>query len=192
MHLPTQHILELLRNHGLLLLLALAILEGPIVSVIAGWLVRLGYLQFASVVVVCIVADLIGDGLLYCIGRAAKGVLPDRMWRRFRASTGGEHGLLEHFQKEGGRILIIGKLTHSLGFAALMGAGAARMPLLSFFWYNLVATVPKSLFFVVLGYALGEAYTSIDTWIWRGSLIMFVVTIAFAVFWLHRLRHRLT
>ena len=190
MHVPTQDIVELIRNDGLLLLLPLAILEGPIVSVIAGWLIRLGYLQFYPVIVVCVTADLIGDGLLYSLGRYGKGIVPRRLWPRLFARVDGYSGMLKHFHTRGGRILVLAKLTHSLGFAVLIAAGAARMPVLPYFWYNLIATVPKALFFILLGYGLGHAYATIDAWLWRGSVIVFVVACTVVFFWLRNSRHQ--
>jgi len=37
-----------------------------------------------------------------------------------------------------------------------------------------------------IGYGLGQAYTAIDTWIWRGSVFVFVVACMAAVFWLRK------
>ena len=186
MHFPTQLIVELIRNYGLLLLLPLAILEGPIVSVIAGWLIRLGYLPFGWVYAVCVAADLIGDALLYCVGRYGSGKLARRLCPRLFMRADKFAGLLQRFHTQGGRILVVAKLTHSLGFAALIAAGAARMSVPAFFWFNLLATLPKTLLFVVIGYGLGQAYTAIDTWIWRGSVFVFVVACMAAVFWLRK------
>ena len=190
MHFPAHLIVELIRNYGLLILLPLAILEGPIVSVIAGWLIRLGYLQFGSVYAVCIAADLIGDGLLYLIGRCSSGKLPRRLLPRLFARADRYSGMLEQFHTRGGRILVMAKLTHSLGFAVLIAAGAARMSIPSFVWFNLLATIPKSLFFILIGYGLGHAYTTIDAWIWRASVIVFIVACAIAFFWFRNSRDR--
>jgi len=188
MHFPTHLIVELIRNYGLLLLLPLAILEGPIVSVIAGWLIRLGYLPFGWVYAVCIAADLIGDGLLYCLGRYSNGTFLRRMFPRLFARAKNLTRMLEKFHTQGGRILVVAKLTHSLGFAALIAAGAARMSVPAFFWYNLLATIPKTLFFILIGYGLGQAYTTIDTWIWRGSVIVLVLACTAAFVWLLKTR----
>jgi membrane protein DedA with SNARE-associated domain len=190
MHFPAHAIVELVRNYGLLLLLPLAILEGPIVSVIAGWLIKLGYLQFGPVYVVCIAADLTGDGLLYCIGRYSSGKLPRRWFPRIFPSADTVAVMLERFHTQGGRILVVAKLTHSLGFAALLAAGAARMSIPAFFWFNLLATIPKSLFFILIGYGLGQAYATIDAWIWRGSVLVFVLACAAAFLWLRKSKAR--
>lgn len=186
MHFPTQLIVELIRNYGLLLLLPLAILEGPIVSVIAGWLIRLGLLSFGGVYAVCMVADLIGDTILYCVGRYGGGTFLRRMFPRVFAHANNLGRMLDKFHTQGGRILIVAKLTHSLGFAALIGAGAARMSFPTFLWFNLLATIPKTLFFILIGYGLGQAYTTIDNWIWRGSVFMLVLACTAAFLWFRK------
>ena len=72
--------LQLLQAHGLLLLFPLAMVEGPIVTVLAAYLARLGHLNLAAVFIVVIVADLVGDAVLYLVGRLSHGSLPPR-WR---------------------------------------------------------------------------------------------------------------
>lgn len=183
MHFPTEFIVEQIRNHGMLYVFFLAVFEGPIVSVVAGWLVRLGYLQFAWVYAACVAADLIGDGIFYCIGSCGSRNFPRRWFPGVFARAEKLSAILDQFHTHGGRILVVAKWTHSLGFAALIAAGAARMSIPVFFWYNFLATLPKTLFFVLVGYALGHAYTAIDTWLWRGSVVLFVVVCVAVFFW---------
>ena len=69
-------VLNTLQTHGLALLFPLAILEGPIVTVIAAYVARLGYLNIVAVYVVVVVADLVGDVVSSMIGRASHGAVP--------------------------------------------------------------------------------------------------------------------
>ena len=177
----------LIQNNGLALLLPLSVVEGPIVSVVAGWLARLGLLPFGWAYGVLVLGDLIGDALHYAIGRSGARILPVRWRVRFGLEGAGAGQLVRHFGENGGRTLMVAKLTHSLGFAALIAAGAARMPLPAFLWYNLVATLPKSLAFLMLGYGLGHASVLINSWIWRVSLLLLLISAGVAV-WFYRRR----
>ena len=94
--------------------------------------------------------------------------------------------LTGHFRDKGGRTLILGKFTHSAGVIVLIAAGAARMPYLRFLLFNLIATTPKSLLFVTIGYTLGRAYTLIDGWIFRASFMLMIVMVLGWVIWLRR------
>lgn len=175
--------LVLLKVHGLTILAPLAVLEGPIVTVIAAYLASLAYLDVRLVFVVVVLADLLGDSILYGVGRRGPGALPARWRSRFGVTEARLAALQGHFHAQGGRTLVLGKLTHSAGMVVLIAAGAARMPFWRFLGFNLVATLPKSLLFVVLGYTLGKAYTAIDGWIFRISFALLVLTVLAAAAW---------
>lgn len=175
--------LQLLQTHGLLLLFPLAVIEGPIVTVVAGWLARLGYFRLEWAVLILVTADLVGDSLLYGLGRAGPDVLPQK-WRLALGVTDARIALVvEHFREKGGRTLIAAKLTHSFGFVALVAAGASRMSFPAFLGFNLVGTIPKTLFFLFVGYAVGEAHVAIDHWIGRASLVIAILGVAILSIW---------
>ncbi|MBN2907197.1 MAG: VTT domain-containing protein [Rhodobacteraceae bacterium] len=183
-------IVDLVQSHGLYLLAPLAVLEGPIVSVLAGWMVQLGLLHFSAVFALVVLADLFGDALLYLLGRRGLTSMSLRWRARLGLRRARLNELSAHFNAKGGRTLVVAKLTHSLGFAALVAAGAARMPFVPFVWYNLLATVPKSLAFLLLGYSLGHAYTRIDSYIFWVSLGMLGGMLALAAVWYLRKRSK--
>jgi membrane-associated protein len=163
-------LMTLLTSHGIGLLIPLAIIEGPIVTVIAAWLASLGLLDLRQVIVVVIIADLAGDGLLYLLGRFGLGLIPPALQKRLGVSQRRLVRLVRAFRNKGVKLLILGKLTHAAGFAILIAAGAARMPFAAFMGANLAATVPKSLVLVGLGYAFGAAYSQISNGIYWASL----------------------
>lgn len=167
-------ILALMQNHGLWLVGPMSIIEGPIVTVIAAYLAKLGYMTVVSVYLVCLLGDLVGDGMYYWIGRLGPALLPDRWLNRLGMSQARRIALEGHFAEQGGRTLLIGKWTHSAGLPIMLASGAARMNFASYMWYNLVGSIPKTAFFTAIGWFIGSAYTAIDTWIWRGSLILIV------------------
>lgn len=179
----TDILVQLLQTNGLLLLFPLAVIEGPIVTVIAGWLARLGYFPLVWAVLILVVADLVGDSLLYGLGRAGPNVLPQKL-RQVLGVTDARIALMaEHFSKQGGRTLIAAKLTHSFGFVVLVAAGASRMSFPAFLCFNLVGTIPKTLFFLLIGYAIGEAHVTIDNWIGRASLGIVFLGVAILSIW---------
>jgi membrane-associated protein len=166
---------SLIASHGIAILAPLAVIEGPIVTVVAAYLARLSLLNLADVIICVIIADLVGDCLFYWLGRSAPGWLPAWFRERIGASPARIEQLSRTFRDKGMRVLVIGKLTHAAGFAALLAAGAARMPLASFLLANLLATIPKSLALVALGYAFGGAHDLIASWLSAGSIVIFAV-----------------
>lgn len=177
-------VLNTLQTHGLLLLFPLAILEGPIVTVIAAYVARLGYLNIVAVYIVVVVADLVGDAVFYAVGRASHGAVLVRWGPRLGLTDKRLAVFKEHFRVHGGRTVLVGKLTHSAGLAILLAAGAFHLPFPKFMWFNFLGTVPKSLFFVIVGYTLGAAYTQIDSYIFRVSAVLFVLALLGVTIWL--------
>ncbi len=180
--------LHLLQAHGLVLVFLLAMVEGPIVTVLAAYLARLGNMDIVAVFVVVVLADLVGDAVLYVVGRYGHGWLPQRWRARLGLDKKRQDMLDDHFRQSGGRTLLIGKLTHSAGMLVLLAAGASRMRFGPFLLYNLLGTLPKSLFFLLIGYTLGYAYTAIDSYIFRASLTILVLILLAGLYWLLRRR----
>jgi membrane protein DedA with SNARE-associated domain len=172
-------IAQLIAAHGLWILAPLAVLEGPIVTVIASWLARLGLLDPLAVFVCVVIADLVGDGLMYWAGR---GVRLDRLpviGRYLRIPRSTLVPLVKAFRERGVRLLVVGKLTHAAGFAFLIAAGAARMPFALFLLVNFLASIPKCLAFMALGWVIGAAHQEISRWLSLGSgLVLGLVAMA--------------
>ncbi len=170
-------------SHGTVILLPLAILEGPIVTVLAGYAARLGIFQVPVAFAIVVLGDLVGDSVLYMLGRSGLRRIPVRWLARLGLDPDREATLSSHFAEKGGRTLILGKITHSAGAPILVAAGLARMPFLPFLWYNLLGTLPKSAVFLALGYMLGEAATHLGPTIAEGSLIMLAVLLVAGLVW---------
>jgi membrane protein DedA with SNARE-associated domain len=177
-------VVTLLSDHGLAIVAPLAVIEGPIITVIAAWLASLRILDLWSVVVVVVIADVIGDLGYYALGRFGLNKLPQRWRDRLGLNRARLLGLTEHFRAHGTRTLVIGKLTHSFGAAVLVAAGLGRVPVWQFTWVNFLATIPKSLVFVAIGYSFGAAYARIDGWISRASLVVVAIALVALMLWL--------
>jgi membrane protein DedA with SNARE-associated domain len=165
-------VLQLIQTYGLWILAPVSVIEGPIATVIAAWLAHQGYLNIVAVYLVCVLGDLVGDSLLYAVGRFGAGSLPPRLSRWLGMTTARQIALTEHFRTMGGRTLLFGKWTHSAGMAILIASGMAQMGFGRYLWFNLLGTLPKTLIFTLVGYFLGATYGLIDTYIYQGSLIL--------------------
>jgi membrane protein DedA with SNARE-associated domain len=164
----------LLQQYGYAFLFPIAALEGPIITIIAALLASQGFFNIYIVYVVVVLSDLVGDLMYYALGRWGKRLLL-RWGKYIKVDKKRLSDLEESFKTNGGKTLIFGKLTHSAGFVILIAAGAASMPLLKFLWYNLLATLPKALLFVLIGYFIGIQYMVLNSYIEKASLIAFVL-----------------
>ena len=175
---------SLIQVYGLWLLAPLAVLEGPIVTMLAGYLVKLGLLSAPATFVVCVLGDLIGDVAIYSMGRFGPKTLPARWQLKLGLRKSRRVGLREHFDTMGGRTLLLGKLTHSAGAAVLFAAGTGKMPIAPFLLYNLIGTLPKTALFLTLGYFLGYAADQLSDYVLYVSLVITAVA-AMALYFFH-------
>ena len=181
-------IATIITNHGISILAPLAILEGPIVTVVAAYLASLHLLRLVDVIICVIIGDVIGDCILYFVGRGMLDWLPLSLRMRFGVSRRRMAVLMRTFRDNGVRVLVVGKLTHAAGFAVLIAAGAARMPFGTFVLANFLATIPKSLALVALGYVFGSAHGLIAQWFSLGSVVILagVALIIAVIIWRKR------
>jgi membrane protein DedA with SNARE-associated domain len=148
-----------LGKHGYVMLLPLAVLEGPTVTIIAGFLASVGRLSLLISWPIVVVGDLVGDSLYYSLGRWG-GLKFVGRWGRYCGITSQRLELVEqHFQRHTGRTLLLGKMTIAIGVVLLVAAGIGRVPFRKFLWFNFLASIPKSLVFLLIGFTLGQAYS---------------------------------
>jgi membrane protein DedA with SNARE-associated domain len=163
--LPLPQLLSWLIQYRYLLLLPIVVVEGPIITVIAGFLVSLGYLDFILAYGLAVTGDLFGDTLYYLAGRIGA----DRFvkgWGRCLCITWDQiDRLKQHFARHVGKTLLLGKLTQGAGGLILVAAGAAEVPYPVFLWFNLLGTLPKSLALLLVGFYFGHAYRRISAYL---------------------------
>ena len=179
-------LMTLVTDYGLAILAPLAVLEGPIVSVLGGWLAGRGVMVVQAVFLCVVIADVAGDSVLYGIGRYGGPRVPQRWREKLGLSRDRQAALIGQIHAGGGRLLVIGKLTHAMGFAVLAAAGAARYPFVRFLGVNLLATLPKSAALVGLGWALGDSWDRADAWLTRIVLIGALLSVVALTWWLRR------
>lgn len=156
----------------------IAIIEGPIITVIAGFLASQGYFNIAVVYFVTVLGDLLGDLMYYAIGRFGHRIARSRIGRFLGVKDNHLSDLKSHFDYHSGKTLLLGKLTHSLGMVILTSAGMARMSVGTFLWYNLIGSIPKTLVLVLIGYYTGHALAQINSTM---DNIFLVVGIVFTI-----------
>lgn len=167
-------IYALIQDYGLMIIAPIALLEGPVVSVVSGYLAKAGLIKVPQTFSVLVLADLVGDCIVYAIGRKgrARVALP---WLAACGVTRRRLAqVLRSFRTKGGRILVVGKLTHSAGFAVLLAAGMARMSFPRFVALNLLATLPKVAVFMALGWWFGQIADRVGNWLLGGTILVLI------------------
>lgn len=179
-------ILSAISSYGYAALFVAALIEGPMATVFGAVLASQGLLHLGGVYAVAVAGDLVGDLILYGLGRSGRLSRP-LLCRRFDLGRYRHLGLLvERFRAHPGRVLVTAKLTHAAGLLVLLSAGAAKIPVWRFLGFNLLATLPKSGLFLLMGYCAGAAWHRIDIWLWMFSCSVLVVLGITLVLYLRR------
>lgn len=151
-------LIALIRDHGITLLTPLAVLEGPVVAVIAGYLVSLNLLALRMVILCLVLADVAGDLAVYALGRFGRRAIPFGALSRLGMTRLRVARMVRGFRARGTRFLVIGKLTHAAGFAVMLAAGIVRMNPARFLAISLLTSLPKVVVLVALGHVFGTAW----------------------------------
>lgn len=182
MLIPLDQAVEWLLLYKYFVLFPVMVLEGPIITIISGFLSSLNILNIFYAYVILVIADLAGDFIYYSLGRWGRQSFAEK-WGRYIGITSEKIEKLEdHFKKHTIKTLIVGKLSHAIGGPILFAAGVAKVKLTTFFWFNFIATLPKIFVLLVIGYYFGQAYLQLGEYLnyFTLGLIILLILIYFS------------
>lgn len=185
-------IIEWLLVYRYIVLFPITVIEGPIITIIAGFLSSVDLLNIFIVYPVIVVADLTGDFIYYSIGRWGRENFLDKYGKYFGLKKSNIEKLEEHFDRHTKKTLILGKLSHAFGAPILVAAGIVRFPILKFLWFNALATIPKSLIFLLIGFYFGQAYVKFNKYLNYFSIgfLVLAILLIIAYYAYNRIRRR--
>jgi membrane protein DedA with SNARE-associated domain len=157
-----EHAITLITTYGYLVIFPLAIIEGPIITIIGGFLVSLGLLNPLLVYIVVIAGDIVGDALYYAIGRYGKNKFLRWVGRHIGLTEESFSKAHKHFVAHGWKTLMAAKLIQGVGVAGLVTAGAVRMPYARYMLLCLSVSALQSMLFLGVGIVFGHAYLSLN------------------------------
>lgn len=171
------NIVALLTQYGYAIIFPISIIEGPIVAVIAGFLVSLGRLNWFVTFCILMAGDIVGDTFYYALGRwGGRGFI--RRWGKYIGVSEARVRSLEHyFYAHNWKILTFAK-TQAVGSAILFSAGVAQMPFGKYIWYNLLSSLPKVALFEIIGFYFGRGLTSVNMYVNYAGALSFIAAVA--------------
>lgn len=178
-------VIKLVIEYRYLILFPVAVIEGPIISIIAGFLCSGGFLNFLTAYLVLMLADLVGDSLYYAVGRYGGRRFIERWGKYIRLNADKLTATERHFNLHPKKTLFFGK-TQAWGALILVAAGVAKMSYRYFLAINVAATIIKTFLFLLLGYYFGQIYSTLNTYLGYTNLILFVVGVLVVYFFLKR------
>ncbi len=146
---------------GIMIGLAIEIIPSEIVLSYGGFLVSQGSITFLGAVLYGAAGIMIAQVILYWIGRYGGRPFVEK-YGKYLLIKDKHLDLAEGwFNRYGAGIVFTSRFIPVLRQAVSIPAGMARMPLLKFSVYTLLATIPWSVLFIYFGKTLGENWQSI-------------------------------
>ena len=184
MFLPLTRIISLIAGYKYWLLFPIAVIEGPIITVIGGFLSSAGVLSFWISYLVIVSGDVVGDALYYALGRFGGMPLISRYGRYININPERLEYVEQHFDAHGGKTLLFAK-TQAWGSLILVSAGIIKMRFWKFISWNAAGTAVKTLILLLLGYYFGAFYNLINHYLGVAAAIsaaVFVIGLLIYIF----------
>lgn len=162
--------LALLLKYKYLVLFPLAFFEGPVVSLVVGFMIYLGYLSFFPSFLILIFGDIIPDTIYYYCGRfAGQNKFIQRLLTK-NIYFSKKMPLVEHlWNNHPKKTMFFSKLAYGLSTPFLVSAGLVRMPFKKFISYTIPITLFQYAVIMTIGYVLGNSYYIAEKYIKLGA-----------------------
>ena len=165
--------IELLLTYKYLIIIPLAIIEGPIVTIVVGFLVTLKVFNPFVVYGVMVIGDVVGDGIIYYVGHSGKKFL-----HYFKISEEKIEKVKQYFKDNHIKAIIVSKLLHGVGFTGLIAAGVSHVPYKRYLATCIIISSIQSFIMLMIGILFGNAYVVIEKYLnYYAALASMVVLI---------------
>jgi membrane protein DedA with SNARE-associated domain len=191
MNFTLENIIHLLEFYKYWIIFPLGVFEGPIITIISGFLSSIGHLNFWVAWFVLMFADLFSDTLYYCLGRYGREKFILRFGRRLGLTVEHVITMEKYFKNHPWKIFIFGKVAHGTGSTILTAAGLARVPYFQFLKYNIPTTLGNTSILIVIGYYFGHAYSSINKYFDYASLFFVAALVVAYIYFIKRAKKSL-
>lgn len=179
MELAGQQIFDFLSHYGYWIMLPLMIIEGPIITIIASMLAKLGAFNVFIVFVLSVAGDMIGDIILYWIGYVFGMSFVRKIGKYMGITENLVLKMEKYFEKHGGKTIFTVKATTGLCWATFTAAGIVKMDFKKFIKYSFLGGLAWSGFLVAMGYFYGYMWTELKRYIeWAGWVAMALAMIS--------------
>ncbi len=160
-----QHLTEVLIHYRYILIVPIALFEGPILMMVSGFLLKLGYFSFLPLYGLLMLGDLLGDVLWYSIGYFYGHAFIARFGKYVSITEEGVATVTKIFHRHHDKILIVSKITMGLGFAlvTLVTAGMSKIPFRRYLTLNIIGQFFWTGALLAVGFFLGNFYLTMNT-----------------------------
>jgi membrane protein DedA with SNARE-associated domain len=155
------------------------VLPGETVAVLGGVAAKFGHVPLWGVLAVTVVAAIVGDSVGYEVGRAlGPRILRVRLLRERQR---GIEQAQDFLARRGGSAVFLGRWVALFRAPMPALAGTARMPYGRFLTWNAIGGLAWGVAVVLLGYAAGASYRTIESRFGAGAAIVLAAVVVLAL-----------
>ena len=158
------HVLLLLTKYKYLILLPIAIIEGPFTSIVVGFLATIKVFNVFLAYVIIVSGDMIGDSFFYCLGRWSHHFIL-RHGSRVGITAEKLENAKKYFANYHHRALIMSKLVYGVGISGLVAAGALKISFKKYIKTCFFIALSQSAILLLVGFFFGSAYLKIGKYL---------------------------
>ncbi|MDD3262609.1 MAG: VTT domain-containing protein [Candidatus Absconditabacteria bacterium] len=140
---------QIIKHNIYLYLLILTTIEGPITSFISAGVAAQGGLRIEYVAIIAFLGDIIGDILLYSIGRFSNKI---PFLKKVSYIYKDKHFLTKALNKTPFIYFLVAKFTPYLSAPSLIFAGARKFDIKRFLFYSFIISVFVKTVYLTIGY----------------------------------------
>ncbi len=176
-------VLQLLAQYKYEFLVPGALLIGPLISLTAGVLIRLGVMDLWTTAFILMATELLGDVFWYWVGDLWGEGFVRRVGHFIGITEARVHVIRRLFHVHHDKIIIISKLTAGFGFAPAIyfTAGLSHVPFRRYMGINIAGQIVWTSAMLGTGYYLGHFYLQVNGALERMFFIAGVVVMFAAV-----------
>jgi membrane protein DedA with SNARE-associated domain len=172
-------ILSWVLANGYLMIFAAIIIGGPIFISAAAFAAALGFLNVWVIFSLAFFGEMIVDVILYLIGYISRAGVVEKFGHYFGLTHARILRLEELLHEHTWKALFVIKYSPVIPVPGFVITGAAKLKFKKFFYVLLVLSLPKAIFFTVVGYFFGRAYDRLARYFYFGQYFIIVVIILF-------------
>jgi len=132
-----------------------AVAEGPIITIISGFLVSRGDLSLFPSLLVVFLGDVFSDSAFYLAGKGGRHII--KYLKFLHISEERLERLENQFKSAPWKTMIVAKISYGLGTVFMIASGASRMSFKKFLEYILSLDFVRSSILLAIGFYFGRA-----------------------------------
>ena len=174
------NVISLILTYRYLILFPLACIEGPILALVVGFLVHLGYFDVIPAFLLMCAGDFFPDITYYYIGYFGhKKNFLEKYGSKSRFVYNNFPTIEKLWHEHTFKTMFLSKLAYGLSTILLITAGLSKMTFKKFVLYAFPITLFQYMVIMSLGYFLGYSYTYATKYIELVGIVLALVLVAF-------------